>query len=95
MFALVNARTLAGEDFQPGLAVRVSQGRVVDIVADTDPALNRIQRHDLGGDFLVPGFIDCQVNGGGGMLFNDAPTSAIRRIGAAHSRFGTAVSCRP
>jgi len=90
MFAFVNARTLVGEDFQAGLAVRVSQGRVVDIVADTDPALNRIQRHDLGGDFLVPGFIDCQVNGGGGVLFNDAPyVDTIRRIGAAHSRFGT------
>jgi len=38
----------------------------------------------------VPGFIDCQVNGGGGMLFNDAPyVDTIRRIGAAHSRFGT------
>ena len=90
MFAFVNARTLVGEDFQAGLAVRVSQRRVVDIVADTDPALNRIQRHDLGGDFLVPGFIDCQVNGGGGVLFNDAPyVDTIRRIGAAHSRFGT------
>ena len=45
---------------------------------------------DLGGDFLLPGFIDCQVNGGGGVLFNDAPTvETIRRIGAAHRRFGT------
>jgi N-acetylglucosamine-6-phosphate deacetylase len=39
---------------------------------------------------LVPGFIDVQVNGGGGVLFNDAPTIAtITRIGAAHARFGT------
>jgi N-acetylglucosamine-6-phosphate deacetylase len=46
--------------------------------------------HDLGGTGLVPGFIDCQVNGGGGVLFNDAPNvDTIRRIGAAHAKFGT------
>jgi N-acetylglucosamine-6-phosphate deacetylase len=39
---------------------------------------------------LLPGFIDSQVNGGGGVLFNDAPSvEAIRAIGAAHRRFGT------
>jgi N-acetylglucosamine-6-phosphate deacetylase len=38
----------------------------------------------------MPGFIDCQVNGGGGVLFNDDPSvESIRRIGAAHRRFGT------
>jgi N-acetylglucosamine-6-phosphate deacetylase len=45
---------------------------------------------DLGGQMLVPGFIDTQVNGGGGVLFNEQPTvEAIRAIGAAHRRFGT------
>jgi N-acetylglucosamine-6-phosphate deacetylase len=40
--------------------------------------------------WLVPGFIDIQVNGGGDVLFNDAPTlQAIRAIVAAHRRFGT------
>jgi N-acetylglucosamine-6-phosphate deacetylase len=48
------------------------------------------ERHDLGGHTLLPGFIDCQVNGGGGVLFNDVPTvDAIRRIGEAHAKFGT------
>ncbi|HEY9112257.1 MAG TPA: N-acetylglucosamine-6-phosphate deacetylase, partial [Rhodanobacteraceae bacterium] len=42
------------------------------------------------GRMLLPGFIDCQVNGGGGVLFNDQPTvQGIRAIGAAHRRFGT------
>lgn len=45
---------------------------------------------DLEGGFLLPGFIDTQVNGGGGVLFNDAPTPwAIAAIGAAHRPFGT------
>ena len=39
---------------------------------------------------LLPGFIDVQVNGGGGVLFNDDPSiDSIRAIGAAHRRFGT------
>jgi N-acetylglucosamine-6-phosphate deacetylase len=40
--------------------------------------------------WLAPGFIDIQVNGGGDVLFNDAPTpQAIRAIAAAHRKFGT------
>src|ERR1700751_4907818 len=42
------------------------------------------------GVWLAPGFVDLQVNGGGDLLFNDAPTpQTIRRIVAAHRRFGT------
>jgi N-acetylglucosamine-6-phosphate deacetylase len=40
--------------------------------------------------WLAPGFIDIQVNGGGDVLFNDAPTpNGIRTIAAAHRKFGT------
>lgn len=39
---------------------------------------------------IVPGYIDVQVNGGGGALFNGDPTiDAVHRMFAAHSRFGT------
>jgi N-acetylglucosamine-6-phosphate deacetylase len=39
---------------------------------------------------LAPGFIDVQVNGGGGALLNDAPTAfSVRRIVEAHRRQGT------
>jgi N-acetylglucosamine-6-phosphate deacetylase len=42
------------------------------------------------GVWLAPGFIDCQVNGGGDVLFNDTPTpEGIAAIAAAHRRFGT------
>ena len=42
------------------------------------------------GAWLAPGFIDVQVNGGGGVLFNDDPTPAgIRTILRAHRQFGT------
>ena len=45
---------------------------------------------DIAGSYLLPGFIDTQVNGGGGVLFNDETTvEGIAAIGAAHRRFGT------
>ncbi len=38
---------------------------------------------------LVPGFIDLQVNGGGGYLFNESPNlDTIKQIGQAHQKFG-------
>src|SRR5712675_3212959 len=47
------------------------------------------------GTVLAPGFIDLQVNGGGGILLNDEPTpDAIRTIARAHRRYGT-TSCLP
>lgn len=46
--------------------------------------------YDLGGGTLVPGFIDLQVNGGGGALFNAAPTvECLRIIASAHRQYGT------
>jgi N-acetylglucosamine-6-phosphate deacetylase len=48
------------------------------------------QTVDLQGQLLLPGFIDTQVNGGGGVLFNDDPSiGTIAAIGSAHRRFGT------
>jgi len=39
---------------------------------------------------IVPGYIDVQVNGGGGALFNADPTvDAVQQIFSAHSRYGT------
>lgn len=47
-------------------------------------------QYDLGGGWLMPGFIDTQMNGGADVLFNDNPTVAgIAAIGEAHRRFGT------
>jgi N-acetylglucosamine-6-phosphate deacetylase len=88
--ALVNARVLVEEGLRDDLAVVLEGGRIAAVVDRDDTLVAGAQAIDLGGNLLLPGFIDCQVNGGGGVLFNDAPTVAtIRRIGAAHRRFGT------
>ncbi len=89
--ALANARVLTDEGFVSGRVVLLDAGRIVALVGEDDPRVARAERRDLKGAFLLPGFIDCQVNGGGGVLFNDDPSvAAIRAIGAAHRRFGTA-----
>jgi N-acetylglucosamine-6-phosphate deacetylase len=73
-----------------GRCVLLADGRILDIVAPSERRVRRAERRDLGGQLLLPGFIDSQVNGGGGVLFNDAPSvESIRAIGRAHRRFGT------
>jgi len=88
--ALINGRVLRGAGFVEGQCVLIEDGRISDVVAASDARCRSAERRDLGGALLLPGFIDSQVNGGGGVLFNDAPTiESIRAIGRAHRRFGT------
>ena len=89
-FVLANARVLTDHGIESGLAVVVEDGRIALVTTPQDALKQATQSHDLQGALLLPGFIDCQVNGGGGVLFNNAPdVDALRRIGAAHRRFGT------
>ena len=78
--ALCNARVLTPDGFVEDLAVLMQYGRIADLVAD-DAIPSEAVRHDLHGATLLPGFIDAQVNGGGGALFNnDTSVEAIRTI---------------
>ena len=88
--ALLNGRVLRADTFVRGQGVLIEQGRIVDVLPADDARCRAAQPYDLGGGLLLPGFIDLQENGGGGVLFNDAPSvESIRAIGAAHRRFGT------
>jgi N-acetylglucosamine-6-phosphate deacetylase len=88
--ALVNARVMLDEGLVEGQAVLVEGERIAAIVDARDDRVKGARTHDLDGGLLLPGFIDCQVNGGGGVLFNDDPSVAtIEAIGRAHRRFGT------
>jgi N-acetylglucosamine-6-phosphate deacetylase len=85
--ALVNGRVLLPAGLRDDLCVLIDGNRIRAISSEP---VEDAERVDLGGKTLLPGFIDTQVNGGGGVLFNDSPTvEAIATIGAAHRRFGT------
>src|SRR5471030_1108494 len=88
--ALINGRVLTGHGWQNNLAVLLEGAHIADLLPPDDPRIRNAPKHDLQGARLLPGFIDAQVNGGGGVLFNDAPiVETIRQIGAAHRRYGT------
>jgi N-acetylglucosamine-6-phosphate deacetylase len=78
-----------GERLRSRAAVVIDDGRVVEVVRQED--LGAQVRVALPpGTILAPGFIDVQVNGGGGVLFNDAPTvEGLAAIASAHRGFGT------
>lgn len=88
--ALVGARIFDGTlwHHEQGLILG-NNGRVRSIVpaAEIPPGM---PREDLDGGMLVPGFVDLQANGGGGILFNEHPSvEGIETICAAHRPFGT------
>ncbi len=83
MLALSPTRLFTGEHILEGATVHIEGGRIVDVTPTAAPNALRVN------GLLAPGFIDVQVNGGGGVLFNDTPTiDALATIAAAHSRFG-------
>jgi len=80
---------LIGHQAEPGHGLLIEGGHITAILPDS--ASPAARRHNLPPDaLLAPGLIDIQVNGGGGILFNDHPTAdAARDIARAHRRLGT------
>ena len=87
--ALRGARIFDGDGFVDHHAVVIDGERIVGLVPESElPA--HLPGQDLGGGTLAPGFVDAQVNGGGGVLFNDTTTAAgAAAVAKAHARFGT------
>ncbi len=87
LLALRNGRILTDSGFETGKTLLVRDGRIEALVNGEVVGAEVV---DLQAQQLVPGFIDTQVNGGGGVLFNENPcVDAIATIGQAHRRFGT------
>ena len=88
-FALTGARVFDGESIHNEMAVVIDGSRIAEVVA-VENLPKDIERRVLKAGLLVPGFIDVQVNGGGGALLNDNPTvNTVRRIAESHRKFGT------
>ncbi len=87
--AITAPRIFDGYGWHAERAVVIEDGRVTDI-APAAALPNAVQLTELQKGCLVPGFVDLQVNGGGGVLLNDDPSlQTIERICRAHAAFGT------
>ncbi len=75
------SRLFDGQRWFDNVSVSIQHGMIQAVT----PATGQVQP-----GMLVPGFIDVQVNGGGGVLFNTAPErQTLRTMLQAHSRYGT------
>lgn len=87
--ALTGARIFDGTDWHDDAALIVADG-LVEAIAGRSTIPPEADIVDLDGGILAPGFIDLQVNGGGGVMLNDHPDLAsIETICRAHMPFGT------
>ncbi|GBF59032.1 N-acetylglucosamine-6-phosphate deacetylase [Candidatus Phycosocius bacilliformis] len=85
----LNGRLLTAKGLLSDATLVVANGQI-EAIGKNLPTPPDAEVIDLSGDYLAPGLLDLQVNGGGGVLFNDSPTiEAIAAIGEAHLKRGT------
>jgi N-acetylglucosamine-6-phosphate deacetylase len=88
--AVAARRVFDGSVVREDTAVLIDAGKIAAVVPRMEVPGTMPIRELPEDAWLAPGFIDIQVNGGGDVLFNDAPTpDSIRAIVAAHRKFGT------
>lgn len=85
---LVPDAVFDGHILQQDMALRIVDGVVTDLQPQSDLPATAKTRVIAG--TVTPGFVDLQVNGGGGVLFNQNPTpEGIAAVIAAHRPCGT------
>ncbi len=86
-----NGKLVTPRVLRPGGAVLIVDGRIAWVgPAEQAPELPQTaQRIDAGGGYIVPGFVDIHLHGGGGADFMDATPEAIRTIAKCHASGGT------
>jgi N-acetylglucosamine-6-phosphate deacetylase len=93
--AIVADRVFDGRSWHRDIAVMVQNGRIAGLASPGEIPSDWTQSRVPAGVFVTAGFIDLQVNGGGGVLLNDRPTSdGMQAIAQAHRRYGT-TACLP
>ncbi len=86
-YALSAQTVFDGSTTQQDMAVLIEASRIARILPISDlPAGTKLTHYD---GLLAPGFVDLQVNGGGGVMFNETPTrKALQIMATAHLRAG-------
>jgi len=93
--AIVADRVFDGRGWHRDIAVMVQNGRIGGLASPGEIPPDWTQSRVPAGVFVTAGFIDLQVNGGGGVLLNDRPTpDGMHAIARAHRRYGT-TACLP
>ncbi|WP_424830876.1 N-acetylglucosamine-6-phosphate deacetylase [Ruegeria sp.] len=78
-----------GQKLRTNMAARFAGGALQALVPEAEVGADETVV-DLSGDILSPGYVDLQVNGGGGVMFNDDPSArTLARIASAHRALGT------
>ena len=87
--AIIGAKIFSDHKLLDNKALLIDGENIIGIVAKNDIPDN-IKIQQLNGGILSPGFIDLQVNGGGGKLFNNSSDKeSLDQIIKAHQHFGT------
>src|SRR5579884_151066 len=73
----------------PDGLVAVDNGRITAVHSSPGFSDQGAEVIDLGGGYLVPGFVDLHVHGGAGADFMDGTAEAFRTVCRAHARHGT------
>lgn len=87
--ALRVTRLFDGEQWHTDCGLLLS-GTLVHALLPASDLPDALPIREIADGFLAPGLVDLQVNGGGGLLFNNAPSAdTVLHIAAAHRRQGT------
>ncbi len=88
--AIIASRLHDGERFREETALVIEAGKIRALLAPGALPAGMPAERLQEGAILAPGFLDLQVNGGGGLMLNDSPDEAtMAAIAAAHRRLGT------
>jgi N-acetylglucosamine-6-phosphate deacetylase len=87
---VINGTIFDGETLLEDHVLIIDGDTIADVVPQTMSPKGLPIGLDLKGRTIAPGFIDLQVNGGGGVMFNSAPSvESLRIIADAHRQYGS------